>query len=116
MSATVTRLRRTLPNPRGVVLAHLVVQLGLDALALVLLVPGVAAFVGTDPLFAAVGAYYLWLPVAATAFVVDAARIPDGADWHPRTWYYLAGSLVFIVGLITTWEYLAKRYARTTPG
>lgn len=116
MSATVARLRKTLPNPRGVVLAHLVVQLGLHALVLARTIPAIAAFVGTDALFAAVGAYYLWLPVAATAFVVDAAHIPDDADWHPRTWYYLAGSLVFIVGVITTWEYLAKRYARAPPG
>lgn len=114
MSATVARLHDVFPNPRRVILAHLVVQLALHALAL--LVPVVASVVGADALFAAFGAYYLWLPVAATAFVVDAARIPADADWHPRTWYYVAGSLVFIVGLITTWEYLAKRYARAPPG
>jgi len=112
---TVARIRETLPNPRGVILAHLVVQLALHALALALLVPAVAAFVGTDVSFAAVGAYFLWLPVAAAAFVVDAAHIPGDADWQPRTWYYLAGSLVAIVGVITTWEHLAKRYAHAPP-
>jgi hypothetical protein len=116
VSATVARLRETLSSPRGVILAHLVVQLALHALALAFVIPAAATLLGTDALFAAVGAYYLWLPVPAAAFVLDATRIPDDADWHPRTWYYLAGSLLVIVGVITTWEYLAKRYARAPSG
>jgi hypothetical protein len=92
-----------------VLLAHLGVQLAVHALAFGLVVPGVDA-TASRLVVPATAAYLAWLPIAVTAFVADAARIPHDADWHPTLPYYVGGSLLAIVGIVTTWEYLLKRH------